>query len=91
MTYTYLFAFALVFQLSLFFLFFSGAPFTCPKTGLVDLDLTQPCTRISPCLLDKLSINDNVSMVCFECHESNRIMNYFDVPDFDAQNYFFTQ
>jgi len=68
-----------------------GAPFTCPKTGLVDLDLTQPCTRISPCLLDKLSINDNVSMVCFECHESNRIMNYFDVPDFDAQNYFFTQ
>ena len=88
----HLIAFALFFHLSNFF--FPGSPFTCPKTGLLDLDLTNPCTLKDPCLLDRLSINDNVSIVCFECHEANRIMNplhYFDVPDFDTQNYFLTQ
>jgi len=63
-----------------------GPPFTCPKTGLVDLDLTNPCTPSYPCLLDKLCINDNVGKVCFECHAMPCVMknplHYLDVENF---------
>lgn len=38
-----------------------------PRTlrGLVDLDLVDPCTPMNPCLLDRLSLADQVCMACF--------------------------
>lgn len=33
--------------------------------GLVDLDIVEPCTLMNPCILDRLSLADQVCMACF--------------------------
>jgi hypothetical protein len=36
-----------------------------PVRNLVNLDIVAPCSSLNPCLLDRLSCNDNVGIPCF--------------------------